>query len=85
MPFDTTADTTQDATRSNCAQPRAKKSAYLSRFCNLLQPLATDDSGLWLRRSRVRAPSVTLPIAGKTRFTVSQFGASGSSAAAISF
>ena len=51
--FDTTADTTGGATRSNGGQPSAKKSAYLSRFCNLRQRPETDDIGLWLRRSRV--------------------------------
>jgi hypothetical protein len=60
MPFDTTVDTTQGATRSNRRQPPAKKSAYVCRFCNIQQRLETDDIGLWLRRSRVRAPSVTL-------------------------
>src|SRR5829696_5081778 len=50
MPFDTTADTTQGATRSNGGQPPAKEPAYLSRFCNLRQPVATDVVGLWLRR-----------------------------------
>jgi hypothetical protein len=60
MPFDTTVDTTQGATRRNRRQPPAKKSAYVCRFCNIQQRLETDDIGLWLRRSRVRAPSVTL-------------------------
>jgi hypothetical protein len=39
MPFDTTSDTTQGATCRNGKQPRAKKSAYLSRLCNVRQPL----------------------------------------------
>jgi hypothetical protein len=60
MLFDTTADTTQDATPRNGGRPRAKKTAYLSRFCNVRQHLETGFGGLWLRRSRVRAPSVTL-------------------------
>jgi hypothetical protein len=50
MPFDTTFDTTQSATRRNVGQPSAKKSAYLSRFCNTRQRLETGVSGLWLRR-----------------------------------
>ena len=48
MPFDTTFDTTQSATRRNSGQPQAQKMAYLSRFCNLQQHMATDDIGLWL-------------------------------------
>jgi hypothetical protein len=60
MPFDTTPDTTQGATRSNGVPPPAKKSAYLSGFCNVGQRPETDDIGLWLRRARVRVPSVTL-------------------------
>jgi hypothetical protein len=60
VPFDSTAGTTQDATRSNRAQPSARESAYLSGFCNLGQRVATDVVGLWLQRSRVRAPSVIL-------------------------
>jgi hypothetical protein len=59
MPIDTTLDTTEGATRRNRGQPRAKKSAYLSRFCNVRQRPETDDIGLWLRRARVRVPSVT--------------------------
>ena len=55
MPFDTTFDTTQSAIRRNSEQPSARKSAYLKRFCNVWQRLETGDSGLWLRRSRVRA------------------------------
>ena len=66
MPFDTTSDTTQNATRRNVWQPPAKKSAYLSRFCNLQQRQETHVGGLWLRRSRVRVPSVTLSFAGET-------------------
>jgi hypothetical protein len=61
MPFDTTSDTTQGATRRNSGQPRAKESAQISLFCNVQQRLETGDSGLWLRKSRVRVPSVTLP------------------------
>src|SRR4028118_1482377 len=57
---DTTADTTQGAIRRNSGQPPAKKTAYLSQFCNVRQHSETDDIGLWLRGSRVRAPSVTL-------------------------
>ena len=60
MPFDTTSDTTQSATGRNVRQPPAKKSAYLSRFCSVGQHSETGVGGLWLRRSRVRAPSVTL-------------------------
>jgi len=60
--IDTTSDTTQRAMRRNSGQPPAKKTAYLSRFCNVRQRSETDDIGLWLRRSRVRAPSVTLCI-----------------------
>jgi hypothetical protein len=62
-PIDTTADTTQSATPRNSRQPSAKKSAYLSRFCNIRQRLETGDIGLWLRRSRGRA-------IGPTRQTV---------------
>jgi hypothetical protein len=59
---DTTFDTTQSATRRNGWQPPAKKSAYLSCLCNIRQRLETDDIGLWLRRSGVRAigPAVRL-------------------------
>src|SRR5215217_8973239 len=32
MSFDTTADTTQGATRCNCAQPRASNPAYLEQL-----------------------------------------------------
>ena len=35
--FDTTSDTTQSATRRNRGQPQAKKTAYLSWFCNVGQ------------------------------------------------
>ena len=52
MPFDTTFDTTQGATRRNSERPPAKKSAYISRFCNILQRPETHVGGLWLRRSR---------------------------------
>jgi hypothetical protein len=58
--FDTTADTTQRATRRNGGQSRATLSAYLSRFCNAQQPVATDVVGLWLRRARVEVSSTTL-------------------------
>jgi hypothetical protein len=67
MPFDTTADTTGNAIRCNSEQGREKNAAYLSRLCNEWQRLATDVGGLWLRRSRVRALSLTLPFAGKIR------------------
>jgi hypothetical protein len=60
MPFDTTFDTTQSATRRNSGQPPAKKSVYLSRLCNFGQHVETGVGGLWLRRARVRVPSVTL-------------------------
>src|SRR5215207_6845593 len=46
-------DTTERETCSNCEQPPARNSAYLSRFCNIRQRLETGVSGLWLRRSRV--------------------------------
>jgi hypothetical protein len=52
----------------NGGQPLANKLACLSRFCNAWQPGARDVGGLWLRRSRVRAPSVTLAFAGKTHW-----------------
>ena len=58
--FDTTSDTTQSATPRNVGQPLAKKSANLSQFCNIRQRLETGVGGLWLRRARVRVPSVTL-------------------------
>jgi hypothetical protein len=58
--IDTTADTTQGATRRILGKPRTRQSAYLSRFCNTGQRPETDVGGLWLRRARVRAPSVTL-------------------------
>ena len=48
MVVDTIADTTQSATRRNGGQPSAKKSAYLSRFCNIRQRLETGIGGLWL-------------------------------------
>ena len=38
--------------------PLASGLAYLSRFCNLRQRPETDIVGSWLRRRRVRAPSV---------------------------
>ena len=62
--IDTTADTTHSAIRRNGGQPPAKKSAYLSGFCNSRQRPETDDRGLWLRRARVRVPLVTLYFAG---------------------
>jgi hypothetical protein len=65
MPFDTIPDTTQSATRRNGEQPPARESAYLSVFCNIGQPLEAGFGGLWLRRSRVRVPSVTLCFAVK--------------------
>jgi hypothetical protein len=46
--FDTIADTTQSATRRNSGQLSARKSAYLSRLCNIRQPLETGVGGLWL-------------------------------------
>ncbi len=51
MPLDTTSDIIQDATRRNEEHPEAKKSAYLSRFCDLRQRQETRVCGLWLRRS----------------------------------
>ena len=48
MPFDTTSDTTQRETRRKGEQLRAKKLAYLSRFCNIEQHLETGVCGLWL-------------------------------------
>ncbi len=56
---DTTSDTTESATTCNSGQLPAKKSSYLSGFCNIQQPPDTDVGGLWLRRARVRVPSVT--------------------------
>jgi hypothetical protein len=53
LPIDTTSDTTEDATYRNVEQPPARKSAYLSRFCNMQQPLEAGVGGMWLRRSRV--------------------------------
>ena len=47
-PPDTTSDTTQSATRGNTGQPPAKKVAYLSRLCNIEQPLETGFGALWL-------------------------------------
>ena len=41
--------------------------ALISRFCNLQQHMATYVGGLWVRRSRVRAPSVTPRSQVKTR------------------
>ena len=58
--LDTTADTTQSATRSNGAQLLARGLAQISWICNMGQLVATYVGGLWLRRSQVRAPSVTL-------------------------
>jgi hypothetical protein len=57
---DTTFDTTQSATRRNSEQAPATKTLYISRFCNVRQHAETGVGGLWLRRSRVRVPSVTL-------------------------
>src|SRR5215211_4027066 len=69
MPFDTTFDTTQSATCRNGRQPPARKSAYLSLFCNIWQRPETGVRGLSLPRSRVRVPSVTpiSPTATKLR------------------
>jgi hypothetical protein len=83
MPFDTTIDTTEGAPRSNRGQPPAKKTAYLSQFCNVRQHSETDVSGLWLRRSRVRAPSVTLSFARKTQASTAPTQGGGSSRAAV--
>jgi hypothetical protein len=63
---DTTSDTTEDATPRNGGQPPAKKSDCLSRFCNTRQHPETGVGGLWLRRARVRVPSVTLLLQIKT-------------------
>jgi hypothetical protein len=49
---DTSSDTTESATPRNNGQSQAKKSAYLSRLCNIRQRLETRVGGLWLRRSR---------------------------------
>ena len=57
---DTTSDTTEGATPRNSGQPPAKKTALISGICNVGQRVATDVGGLWLRRARVRVPSVTL-------------------------
>src|SRR5215207_11425406 len=70
--IDTTSDTTQSATRRNTGQQPPKKTAYLRRFCNVGQHSETGVGGLWLRRSRVRAPSVTLQFAGRTRGPVKE-------------
>src|SRR5215217_4303722 len=43
----------------------------------------TDDSGLWLRRSRVRAPSVTPSFAGKTQLSRALAESCGSGRAAV--
>jgi hypothetical protein len=83
MPFDTTADTNEDATSRNSGEPPAKKSAYLSQFCNLGQPLETGVSGLWLRRAQVRVPSVTLSFAGKTQLSMALAESCGSGRAAV--
>jgi hypothetical protein len=66
MPF----DTTQDATRRNSRQPSARKTAEISRFCNVRQHLEAGIGGLWLRRVRVRSPSVTPSSAGITQFSM---------------
>jgi hypothetical protein len=60
MPFDTTFDTTQSATRRNSGKLSARKTAYVSLVCNIQQHVETGVGGLWLRRSRVRSPSLTL-------------------------
>src|SRR5918993_5901901 len=83
MPFDTTADTNEDATSRNSGQPPAKKLAYLSQFCNVGQPLETCVSGLWLRRAQVRVPSVTLSFAGKTQLSMALAESCGSGRAAV--
>src|SRR5918994_3346039 len=81
--FDTTSDTTQNATRRNGEQPLARKSAYLSRFCNIEQRLETGVGGLWLRRAQVRVPSVTLSFAGKTQLSMALAESCGSGRAAV--
>jgi hypothetical protein len=81
--IDTTADITQGAIRRNSGQPRAKKSAYLSRFCNTRQHLETGIGGLWLRRARVRIPSATLSFAGKTQLSMALAECGGSGRAAV--
>jgi hypothetical protein len=58
--INSTSDTTQSATRRNSGQPSARKSAYLSRFCNLPQLSATGVGGLWLRSAGDRVASATL-------------------------
>jgi hypothetical protein len=58
-------DTTQSEIYRNLWQPPARKTAYLSRLCNVGQRLETGFGGLWLRRARVRVPSVTFAFAGK--------------------
>ena len=57
--IDTTADTTHSAIRRNGGQPLAKKSAHISRFCNVGQHAETSVGELWLRRARVGVLSVT--------------------------
>jgi hypothetical protein len=56
-------DTTEDAIRSHRMQRRKQKSPWISGKCNLRQRPATGVVMLWLRRSLVRAPSVTSRIA----------------------
>ena len=50
----------------NTGQTREEKMAYLYEMCNLEQRPETHCLGLWSRRSRVRAPSVTLAFVGET-------------------
>jgi hypothetical protein len=53
--------------RRTSANGRLVESAYLNGFLNASERRRTYEFGLWLkRRSRVRAPSVTLSFAGKT-------------------
>jgi hypothetical protein len=57
-------DTTGRAIHRNSRQLQAKKSAYLGRFCILVQRVETGIGGLWLRRAWVQAPAVILTQVG---------------------
>ena len=54
MLFDTTADTTQSATRRNVGQPLVSKWAYICIRCPVRLHAVTPFDGLWHRRSRDR-------------------------------
>ena len=63
-------DTTGRAIHRNSRQLQAKKSAYLGRFCILVQRVETGIGGLWLRRARVRRVGHPLTQAGRPRMCV---------------